>query len=76
MPEWRRKWEFGFGDKVRLRILVEDEKSGTLVKDKPISFSPYKREYAYRQITERKPKTIDTDKALYSTEHDPMEELT
>lgn len=75
MPEWRRRLEFGFIDKIRLRILVEDEKSGTLVKDKPISFSPYKREYAYRQIAERKPKTIDKDKTLYSTEHDPMEEL-
>lgn len=75
MPEWRRRSEFGFSDKIRLRILVEDEKSGTLVKDKPISFSPYKREYAYRQIAERKSKTIDKDKTLYSTEHDPMEEL-
>lgn len=75
VPEWRRRSEFSFGNKIRLRILMEDEKSGTLVKDKPISFSPYKREYAYRQIAEREPKTIDTDKTLYSTEQDPMEEL-
>lgn len=75
VPEWGRRSEFGFGDKIKLRILVEDEKSGTLVKDKPISFSPYKREYAYRQIAEGKSKTIDRGKTLYSTEHDPMEEL-
>lgn len=75
VPKWRRRSEFGFGDKIRLRILVEDEKSGTLVKDKPISFSPYKREYAYRQIAERKCKIIDNNQALYSTEQDPMEEL-
>lgn len=75
VPEWRRRSEFGFSDKIRLRILVEDEKSGTLIKDKPISFSPYKREYAYRQIAERKPKTIDKNQTLYSTEQNPMEEL-
>ena len=75
MPEWRRRSEFGFGDKIRLRILVEDEKSGTLVKDKPISFSPYQREYAYRQIAERKCKILDNNQTLYSTEHDPMEAL-
>lgn len=75
MPEWRRRLEFGFGDKIRLRILVEDEKSGTLVKDKPVSFSPYKREYTYRQVAERTPKTIDKNQTLYSTEQDPMEEL-
>lgn len=75
VPEWRRKSEFRFDDKIRLRILLEDERSGALVKDKPISFSPYKREYAYRQIAEGKPKIIEKDETLYSTEHDPMEEL-
>ena len=75
VPRWRRKSEFGFESKVNLRILMEDEEAGALVRDKPISFSPYKREYAYRKIAEKKPKLIEKTDNLYATRHNPMEEL-
>ena len=83
VPEFRKKRILGNRDKIYLRILVEDDKSKTLVKDNPVSYSLLRREYAYRGIREHTPKTIVSEKReesgtardIYTTEHDPMKEL-
>ena len=74
LAEWRRKNELRFNHTVRLRILVENETDGALVRDEPVSFSPFKREYRYRRIKEMSPKTIIINDVL-KTSHNPMKEL-
>lgn len=74
LDEWRRKNELRFNHTVRLRILVENETDGALVRDEPVSFSPFKREYRYRRIKEMSPKTIIINDVL-KTSHNPMKEL-
>lgn len=75
VSEWRQSSYFRYSDEVRLRIIVEDKDSPSLVKDNPISFSSFNRQYSFRGIKEMKSRVIVNKKKTYDTEYDPMEEL-
>lgn len=75
VPDWRRKSLFRFSDKLHLRIVTDNVQGGTVKKDVPVSFSPFRREYRYRYMKEMPGKTVAKDQCLVSTDHDPMMEL-
>ena len=74
LSDWRRKQVIYEGSR-NLRIIMEDPESGTLKKDVTVSFSPFKRVYEYRGISEKNPKTVFISENNYETDHDPMTEL-
>lgn len=75
VPDWRRKSQFGFSDRLQLRIVTDDALGGAVKKDVPISFSPFKREYGYRYMKEMPGKIVVKERIPVSTGHDPMMEL-
>lgn len=75
VPDWRRKFLFRFSDKLHLRIVTEGVQGEAIKKDVPVSFSPFRREYRYRYMTEMPGKTVAKGQRSVSTEHDPMMEL-
>ena len=86
LSDWRQQLIFRMRDHISLRILVEDIHADTMIRDNPVSYSPFKRQYAYRGIRECAPKVIfaPTDATeldeieldgIYTTEMDPMQEL-
>ncbi|MGN0419919.1 MAG: type I-E CRISPR-associated protein Cas5/CasD [Acetatifactor sp.] len=74
VPEWRRNNLFLRSDRLRLRIIAEDEE-GALKKDVPISFDSNHRQYGYRYLREMQGKMVYRDDCPSSTTHDPLEEL-
>lgn len=77
VPDWRKKGFFRFSDRVSLRIVVDDSfaQNGSVKKDVPLSFSPFRREYGYRYIKEMPAKIMTREQVFTVTEHDPMQEL-
>jgi len=75
VPDWRRDAQFRFSDELHLRIVVDDRRGGTVKKDVPRSFSPFKREYGCRYLKEMPGKVVAKRQCPVSTEHDPMMEL-
>lgn len=78
LPVWRWKNEFRHHSEIYLRIFVEDKAgsvASALIKDSPKSFSPFRREYEYRQVSEKKPKVINKNQIITATDHDAMKEL-
>lgn len=75
VPEWRRQSLFRFSDELHLRIVMDDLQGGSIKKDVPISFSPFRREYGYRYVKEMPGKIVTKKPLVVSTEHDPMIEL-
>lgn len=76
VPEWRRKSLFYHSDKLYLRIVMDSTESPAVKKDVPLSFSPFRREYAYRYQKEMPARMISKEETLsLSTEQDPMSEL-
>lgn len=75
LPEWRKRKEFKRREAVYLRIIIDDDKSGLLIKDLPESFSPFKRRYNYRQYSEKPAKVVHKSNDNLFIEHDPMKEL-
>lgn len=66
LPHWRRR-----SAAKKIRMVLETEHSYAALRDVPISFSPIKREYGYRNIRE----VWMTVPDAYAAEHDPMAEL-
>ncbi len=66
IPDWRSKKE----NEMPMRLIIESKTGGAVRKDRPISFSPYHREYGYRGVVESFCCTQIKD-----TVHDPMKEL-
>ena len=75
VPDWRRKSLFHFSDELHLRIVTDDVQGGSIKKDVPVSFSPFRREYRYRYMKEMPGKTVVKGQCFVPTEHDPMVEL-
>lgn len=75
VPEWRQKSLFRYSDTLHLRIVIDSIQGGSIKKDIPLSFSPFRREYGYRYLTEKSGKFVTREAFLVSTEHDPMSEL-
>jgi len=75
LPYWRWGSVFKLRDEISLRILVEDETGDTFVKDKPYSFSIWKRVYEYRSIAEKEPRIIFKAQLTTATSQNPMKEL-
>lgn len=75
VPDWRRKAQFRFSDKLHLRIVMDAVQGETIKKDVPVSFSPFRREYRYRYMKEMPGKVVVKKQFPVSTEHDPMMEL-
>lgn len=75
VPEWRQRSMFRFSDSLHLRIVTDGRAGDAVKKDFPISFSPFRREYGYRYVTERPAKIVTKEPLSISTEHDPMSEL-
>lgn len=57
----------------RLRVVLDTEEGFAQLQDVPVSFSPMRREYRYRNIKELWVVVADPD--ANATEHDPMAEL-
>lgn len=49
--------------------------NGSVKKDVPVSFSPFRREYGYRYIIEMPAKIVTREQVFTVTEHDPMQWL-
>ncbi|MCI9355940.1 MAG: type I-E CRISPR-associated protein Cas5/CasD [Lachnospiraceae bacterium] len=77
VPDWRRRGAFRFSDRVFLRIVMDDSltQNGSVKKDVPVSFSPFRREYGYRYIIEMPAKIVTREQVFTVTEHDPMQWL-
>ncbi len=75
VPEWRQRSLFHFSDNLHLRIVTDGTHGDAVKKDVPISFSPFRREYGYRYVTEMPAKIVTRELFSISTEHDPMSEL-
>ena len=75
VPAWRQKSLFRYSDNLHLRIIMDDIQKGAIKKDIPLSFSPLRREYGYRYLTEMPGKIVTKKPVPILTEHDPMSEL-
>lgn len=74
VPAWRQKSLFRYSNNLYLRIVMDGAQGNAIKKDKPISFSPFKREYGYRYLKEMPGKVVTKELVPISTEHDPMSE--